>query len=235
MVRRNLLILCTGNSARDIMAEALFRHYARQYFNVYSAGSRPTGLVNPWAMEQIERFGLNSLSYSSKSWDQYYYHTHRSDADEHGHFHTFLRSAGMAPESLPLDYSQASEAWPQREEAIAQLVGISMDAWGRPVGLFAANRWVTGETWYLAETVIGMPPCFAVDHAWPSWPVNLWIGAMLRLFRPHIHALLYHRDAVIAAWQGAHPRQDVFEDRNQELTGYLPISVDAWMAQLAGR
>jgi hypothetical protein len=57
---------------------------------------------------------------------------------------------------------------------------------------------------------------------------------MLRLFSPPIRTLLYHRDAVIAAWQKRYPKQDVFEDRNLELTGYLPISVDEWMGQLAG-
>jgi hypothetical protein len=170
--------------------------------------------------------------FDDQTHSQYYYHAHRADRDEHGHFHTFMRAAGMPPQSAPLDYPLASEAWPRGEEAIAHLVGISMDAWGRPIGLFAANRWVTGETWYPAQTVIEMLPRFSVDHAWPSWPVNRWIGAMLRLFRPQVHQLLQHRDAVIAAWQQTHPQADVFEDRQLELTGYLPISVDEWMAHL---
>jgi hypothetical protein len=97
---------------------------------------------------------------------------------------------------------------------------------------YVANRWVTGETWYPAEAVIEMLPHFAIGHAWPSWPVNRWIGAMLRLFRPQIHALLRHRDGVIAAWQARHPQADVFEDRHLELTDYLPISVDGWIADL---
>jgi hypothetical protein len=77
-----------------------------------------------------------------------------------------------------------------------------------------------------------MLPRFAVDHAWPSWPLNRWIGAMLRLFRPHIEALILHRDSVIGTWQQAHPEQDVFEERELELTGYLAISVDDWMTEL---
>jgi len=55
---------------------------------------------------------------------------------------------------------------------------------------------------------------------------------MIRLFQPHIRALINHRDAVISAWQQAHPGMDVYEDRNLELTGYLPISVDEWMTKL---
>ncbi|MEJ2406756.1 MAG: hypothetical protein P8171_21155 [Candidatus Thiodiazotropha sp.] len=183
------------------------------------------------AFVEMEHYPQDDV-FDDESHGQYYYHAHRSDSGEHGHFHTFLRAAGMPPESLPLDYPLASEDWPLGEEAISHLVGISMDAWGRPIGLFAANRWVTGESWYPAESVIEMLPRFAIDHAWPSWPVNRWVGAMIRLFRPHIEVLLRHRDTVIEAWQRRYPGRDIFEDRNLELTGYLPISVDDWMADL---
>ncbi|RDH84185.1 MAG: hypothetical protein DIZ78_13190 [endosymbiont of Escarpia spicata] len=204
------------------------------------------------SMRALERVGLNLVGevlkdqgdfielehypkddvFDDETHSQYYYHTHRDDADEHGHFHTFLRAGGMPKGAKPLDYPLASEPWPQGDDAIGHLVGISMDAWGRPIGLFAANRWVTGETWYPAETMIEMLPRFAIGHAWPSWPVNRWISVMVRLFQPHIRTLLTHRDSVISAWQQAHPGMDVFEDRNLELTGYLPISVEKWMAAL---
>lgn len=189
-------------------------------------------LKNQGHFIELEHYPRDDV-FDDESHSQYYYHAHRADGEEHGHFHTFLRAAGMPSDCLPLDYPLASEAWPRGEAAISHLVGISMDAWGRPIGLFATNRWVTGDTWYPAQSVIGMLPSFAIDHAWPSWPVNRWVGAMLRLFRPQIHALLIHRDAVIDAWQLTHPQRDVFEDRDLELTGYLPISVDDWMADLA--
>lgn len=181
---------------------------------------------------ELEHYPADDV-FDDQSHSQYYYHAHRTESDEHGHFHTFLRVAGMPRDSAPLDYALASETWPDGAAAISHLIGISMDAWGRPRGLFATNRWVTGETWYPAETVIRMLPYFTIEHAWPSWPVNRWIGAMLRLFRPHIHALLRHRDAVVTAWQSTHPGEDVFEDRNLDLTGFLPISVDDWIAELA--
>jgi hypothetical protein len=203
-------------------------------------------------MRALERVGLNLVGevlkgqgefielehypkddvFDDESHGQYYYHAHRADHGEHGHFHTFLRAGGMPGDARPLDYPLASTPWPRGDEAIAHLVGISMDAWGRPIGLFAANRWVTGETWYPAANVVEMLPRFAIDHAWPSWPLNRWIGAMLRLFRPHVETLILHRDSVIDAWQQAHPQRDVFEDRELELTGYLPISLDDWMAAL---
>jgi len=163
---------------------------------------------------------------------QYYYHAHRAASGEHGHFHTFLRAAGMPQDVQPIDHPQAGEAWPEGDDAICHLLGISMDAWGYPIGLFAANRWVTGESWYCAEDAIAMLDRFSIDHAFPSWPVNRWISAMLVLFRPHAEALLYHRDEVIADWQSSYPDEEVFEDRNLEITGYLPIDVSIWIKRL---
>jgi hypothetical protein len=156
---------------------------------------------------------------------QYYYHAHRGPV-EHGHFHTFLRAAGMPAGVAPLAWPTASEAWPAGEDAISHLVAISMDDWGDPIGLFATNRWVTGEAWHEADAVIRMLDRFGIDHAWPSWPTNRWLGAMLRLYRPWIEALIRHRDAVVAARLRETSAIDVFEDRSLEITGYLPISVD---------
>jgi hypothetical protein len=162
---------------------------------------------------------------------QYYYHAHRDSNAEHGHFHTFVRTGRL--ERPPSPAGQPHADWPQGSDALAHLIGIAMDDWGYPLGLFATNRWVTGETWYPADTVLELLPRFDIDHAYPSWPTNRWIGAMLRLFRPHIRVLLQHRDATVAAWRQNHPGTDVLEDRRLEVTGYLPISVDAWLHQLA--
>ncbi|MCC4116267.1 hypothetical protein LLG90_12970 [Aromatoleum toluclasticum] len=163
---------------------------------------------------------------------QYYYHAHRGEA-EHGHFHTFLRAGGMPADVAPFAFRAASEPWPAGDDAISHLVAISMDAWGEPIGLFATNRWVTGESWYPAADVIRMLGRFEIDHAWPSWPANRWLGAMLRLYRPWIEGLLRHRDAVISARLRARPDEDVFEDRALEITGYLPVSVEQLVAALS--
>jgi hypothetical protein len=172
--------------------------------------------------------------FDNKSHSQYYYHSHRPEAGEHGHFHTFLRAAGMAEGTQPIHYPQATDAWPEGDEAISHLIGIAMDAWGYPIGLFATNRWVTGESWYTAEDAIAMLDRFVIDHAAPSWPVNRWISAMLVLYRPHAEALLRHRDEVVAAWQAANPGMDIFEERRLDVTGYIPIDVDEITAQLEG-
>ena len=168
--------------------------------------------------------------YDRETHAQYYYHAHPSNlrGGEHGHFHTFVRAGKLPGAAAPAPLPDAVER-PVAGDALCHLAAISMDRRGRATRLFTTNRWVTGESWYAAEGAIALLDRFAIGHAVPSWPVNLWVGAMIRLFRPQIEWLLRERDAAMRVWEAGNPDSSVpvWEDRKLEVTSVLDISVSA--------
>ena len=171
--------------------------------------------------------------YDWETHSQYYYHAHPVDlrGGEHGHFHTFLRPKGMPksikPVKLP-DYKKPADS----NDDLSHLVAFSMDRAGLPTRIFTTNRWVTGEAWYAATDVIKLLDHFLMDLAYPSWPVNVWITAMVRLFRPQIEELLHQRDQAIADWEAKHPGVYAYEDRDLEITSILNISVKNQLTEI---
>jgi arsenate reductase len=70
----NVLILCTHNSARSVLSEGMLNHWARRLnknVRAYSAGSAPSGRLNPFAVEALENAGIDTAGYRSKSWDEF--------------------------------------------------------------------------------------------------------------------------------------------------------------------
>ena len=70
----NVLILCTHNSARSVLSEGMLNHWAQKLdkdVRAYSAGSAPSGRLNPFALEALTNAGIDTTGYRSKSWDEF--------------------------------------------------------------------------------------------------------------------------------------------------------------------
>ncbi len=67
----NVLFLCTGNSARSILCEAMLNHLGDKRFNAFSAGGQPKGEVHPMALEVLKKYGISTDECKSKCWDEF--------------------------------------------------------------------------------------------------------------------------------------------------------------------
>ena len=226
------LRLDMGAIIHRLSAERLerMRHAGRIILESYRALDKADAnvvgqcLAHQGTFYELEHYPRGDV-FDDETGAQYYYHAHRPESGEHGHFHTFLRAAGMPADVTPVPYRGAAER-PESDDAVCHLIAISMNAEGFPTHLFTTNRWVTDETFYSAADTLRLAELFRVDHVFPCLAVNNWITAMLRLFWPQIRELLKARDATIRDWQRRHPGEDVFEDRDLEITSIMAIDVD---------
>ncbi len=194
-------------------------------------------LSNQGTFYELDHYPKGDV-YDSETHSQYYYHAHRAGAGEHGHFHTFLRAAGMPAGIEPVPYA-GKALRPAGKDALTHFVAVSMDRPGNPIRLFTTNRWVTDETFYRAEDVISLLDRFCIEMSYPCLATNRTLTALLRLFRPQIEALLLERDRTISAWQAERPKQDVYDNRELEVTSQIAIDIasqiEAVSAALAAR
>ena len=168
--------------------------------------------------------------YDHETYGQYYYHSHRPEEGEHGHFHLFVRREAIPDRMRPIP-SAGTDEWPEGDEVICHLGAISMDQKGFPTHLFTTNRWVTGEHWYGAADVTELLDKFVIDHTFPSWAVNRWITAMVALYQPQMAQLLIERDAAVQTWSDSHAG-DVLEDRDLELTSKIALDIPHQIKQI---
>ena len=109
----NVLFLCTGNSARSILAEAILNHLGRGRFRAYSAGSKPAGKVHPASLRLLQRMGLSSVEFRSKNWDEFA----ANDAPQMDFIFTVCDNA--AGEECPLwPGSPVSAYWGMQDPAV---------------------------------------------------------------------------------------------------------------------
>lgn len=163
------------------------------------------------------------------SYSQYYFHAHppeRGEWNDYGHFHLFVRGSGIPGTAKVLRPSEHSA------DAIVHLIAISMDRYGRPVRLFTTNRWVTDESWLSAGDMRSVIDGFSVDLSWPSWPLNRWLTAMVKLYRDQIEQLLLERDQNFATWQEDNPGSNAFEDRSLEVISSVDIDLNIRLSEI---
>jgi hypothetical protein len=190
--------------------------------------------------------------YDPASHAQFFYHRHPggargpADPSEHGHFHLFLRGdgipAGVTPLLLP-EIAVANAPLPPQSaplkrgsrDEVCHIVAIAIDARGEPVRLFTTNRWVTGETWYRADDVIGMLDRVRCGSGISPALVGRWIEALVRLFQPEIAVLLRNRDKAVMDWRWRWPRGNVFEDSRLEVPSSFEIDLEARLASVEAR
>lgn len=168
------------------------------------------------AVEGWEHYPVADV-FDPDSGSVWYYHCHlpKRDDREHGHFHCFMRPEG-------------------KEGPIHHLVAISVDAAGRPFRLFTTNQWVTGDQHITAAEARKLLAHFDVQMDQPSYLVNRWISALLRLYEADIASLLEQHANQLQAWSTTHNlgTEATLKDRQLEVTASCTLDLHTTAIEL---
>jgi hypothetical protein len=143
---------------------------------------------------------------------RFYYHAHRRDEPEHGHFHLFVDGP--------------------KEGEFAHLAALSIDVRGQPMRWFTTNRWVTGESWRPAVDMLPALGNFAVHTQGRLAPVAQWLTAMVQVFSDELATLLQARDACVEPLIACEGAETVFENRVLEVLSECPAQLPLKLAQM---
>ncbi len=164
---------------------------------------------------EMRHYPQNDVS-DAQTGHRFYYHAHRRDEAEHGHFHLFAFDQANAPH-------------------FAHLAALSLDHTGQATRWFTTNQWVTGEQWLPADGVLQALGHFSVQTKGRLAPVARWLAAMVQLFQPQLAQLIRARDVALLRHIDAHPTHDrfaVFEDRQIDVLSQTPADLHTRIAQL---
>ncbi len=166
---------------------------------------------------------------------QYFYHCHRerTDSDEHGHFHCFLRYKHIPKSCKPTPLAD----WDKYiDNPMSHLIAIAMNRYGQPIRLFTVNRWVTSEIWYDAKHAAKLVNKFKMTLINdPYWQImDQWVEGMLHLFSPQIAWLHAKRDLFIDQHKLNTAEDNVYEDKNIEELSEIAIDLNSQVQWLLG-
>jgi len=151
----------------------------------------------------------------AKAGTRFYYHAHRHDGAEHGHFHLFHAGPGQA--------------------GFSHLAALSLNTHGWPTKWFTTNEWVTGETWLPAHQMAPLLQHFSIRCMGRLAPVARWLTAMVHLYGPELQQLLVQRDRQLDQLMRTEPHPSAAhlrQDRRIEVLSEVLVDLPQTIAHL---
>ena len=159
-----------------------------------------------------------------ESGSQYYFHSHSDRNGEFGHLHTYVLESGI-PKGIRGHSPATLGDHSNKFRTHSHLVAIVINKSCMPQSMFTINHWSSQEAQYSLQNLEKILDCFDISHAWPSYPSNRWMSALLRLFKPQIMHLFAEREAHLAALDTEGRETPAAEDYDLEVTSQAEISV----------